>query len=59
MTSAVSPVGDQRPQIGLEDVCFDDPHLRLVAKTEGQLGGEGAVELQRNQPFGSARRGSR
>jgi hypothetical protein len=37
-------------KVGFENVAFDNLYLRLIAKSEGQFGGQGPVELQRNQP---------
>src|SRR6185437_11740624 len=42
--------GDKRAQVRFEHVGLDDLDLRLVAEAEGQLGGEGAVEFERDEP---------
>ena len=43
-------VGNQRSEIGLENIAFDNLYLGLIAKPESQFGCERPIKLQRNQP---------
>src|SRR5260370_24588057 len=43
-------IGYKRSKVGFENVGFDNLYLRLIAKSEGQFGGQVPIEFQRNQP---------
>jgi hypothetical protein len=45
----------KRSKVGFENVSFDDLYLWLIAKSEGQLGRQRTVELQRNQSAAASR----